>query len=339
MRKTRGGAHPGHRSHRASRRRALALVASALPAALARSADAAYPSRPIRFVAPFPSGGTTDLLARLIGARLGLALGQPIIVENRPGAAGTIGAEQAAKAAPDGYTLLLASNGTNTTLRDRPREGGNELLRAFTPVAKIAELPIVVVVSPSLGVATLDELLARARTMPGQLAYATSDIGSTSHLAAALLFRRANVALIHVPYSGTAAAVKDVIASEVPILFSHLGTVAPYLRDGRLKALAVTGTHRMPHFERIPTVAESGFDGFEVSTWHGVLVPIATPAPIVRRLHDELARIVAMPEMREDIERLGMEPSSATPERFAAEMEADAKRWSAVLRDLRTSDP
>jgi tripartite-type tricarboxylate transporter receptor subunit TctC len=326
-------------SHRVSRRRVLAWIAAALPGALAHAADAAYPNRPLRFVAPFPSGGTTDILARLIGARLALTLGQPVIVENRPGAAGTIGAEQAAKAPADGYTLLLASNGTNTSLGDRSREDGSELLRAFTPVAKLAELPIVVVVSPSLGIETLDELLSRARALPGRLAYATSDIGSTSHLAAALLFRRANVSLIHVPYSGTAAAVKDVIAGEVPILFSHLGTIAPYLRDGRLRALAVTGSHRMRHFERLPTVAESGFSGFDVSTWHGVLVPIATPERIVQRLHDELARIVARPDVRDEIERLGMEPSNASTERFAAEIEADAQRWSAVLRDLRKSEP
>jgi tripartite-type tricarboxylate transporter receptor subunit TctC len=324
---------PGGRDHSPARRRVVALCALALSAPVTRAAEGAYPSRPIRCIAPFPAGGTTDLLARLIGARLGLALGQPVIVENRPGAAGAIGNEQAARAAPDGYTLLLASNGISASLRDRQGVGSSELLRAFAPVAKLAQLPIVVVVSPSARIGTLAALIARAKAEPGMLAFATSDIGSTSHLAATLLFRRAGVSLIHVPYPGTAAAVKDVLAGEVPVLFTHLGTVVSYLRDGRLKALAVTGTRRMRHFEDVPTVAESGYPGFDVTTWHGMLVPAATPGAIVRRLHDELARIVASADVRDELERLGMEPSVETVEEFAAAIEADAERWASVIRD------
>jgi tripartite-type tricarboxylate transporter receptor subunit TctC len=241
--------------------------------------------------------------------------------------------EYAARAAPDGYTIFLANNGTNAILRSRRRADGADLQHSFTPVIKLVSLSIVIVATPSLHVSTLAELMERARSVPDTLAFATGDLGSTSHLAASLLFQRAHVKLIQVPYAGTALAVKDVLAGEVPVLFTHLGTVASNLRAGRLRALAVTGSHRMSAFPEIPTVAESGFPGFDVITWHGVLVPTGTPRETALRLHDELEKIMLLPEVRDQVVQLGMEPETSTPEQFAAELDNDVERWAEVMRD------
>jgi len=322
---------------RTGRRRCIQLIALAAPgwllSRIVSGNEARYPSRPIRCIIPFPVGGSSDLLARIIGAQLGEALGQPIVIESRPGAAGAIAMDYAARAAPDGYTLFLANNGTNVVLPSHRRTSARDLQLSFTPVAKLVSLPIVIVAPRASGVTTLRSLLERARRSPDALAFATSDVGSTSHLAASLLFRRAGVKLVHVPYAGTALAVKDVLSGEVQLLFTHLGTVASLLRSGHLVALAVTGNHRMPAFPDVPTVAESGFPGFDVTTWHGVLVPVGTPQEIVMRLHGELARIMQLPEVREQISALGMESDDATPERFAAELAIDVERAAKFIRD------
>lgn len=312
--------------------RVLAVVlaaagATALPVAAQEPGD--YPSRPIRIIIPNTSGGTSDILARLIGARLGDAIGQPIVVESRPGAAGRIALEYMAKAAPDGYTLLLGNNGTNAIVQSADAADA----RAPVPVVKLASLAIVVAATPALGVKTLPELIERARRMPGALAYASSGIGSTSHLAAALLSQRARITMLQIPYAGTASAVKDVLAGEVPLIFTHLGTVATLIRAGQIVALAVSGPRRAAAFPDVPTIAESGFPGFDVVTWHGVLVPPGTPRAIVMRLHAELIRILAMPELREELSSLGMEPLGGTPEAFAADIAADRKHWASVIRD------
>jgi tripartite-type tricarboxylate transporter receptor subunit TctC len=319
-----------------SRRRCIQLIALATPGwffSRIVTGEGRYPNRPIRCIIPFPVGGTSDLLARLVGAQLGEALGQPIVVESRPGAAGGIAMDYATRAAADGYTLFLASNGTNVVLRNHRRTSALDLQLWFTPVAKLVSLPIVIVASRTLGAATLPAMLERASRAPDALAFATSDVGSTSHLAASLLFRRAGVKLVHVPYAGTALAVKDVLGGEVQLLFTHLGTVASLLRSGRLLALAVTGNHRMPAFPDVPTVAESGFPGFDVTTWHGVLVPVGTPPEIVVRLHGELARIMRLPEMRERVTALGMEPDEGTPEQFAAELAVDVEQAAKFILD------
>ena len=287
-----------------------------------------YPSRPIRFITP-NAGGSGDMLARLIGARLGEAMGQPVVVESRSGAAGRIAREYTAKAAPDGYTLFLGNNGTNAILKSADAADATTLV----PVVKLASLAIVVAANPALGVRTLPEMVERARRKPGALAYASSGIGSTSHLAAALLSQRARIKMLQIPYAGTASAVKDVLAGEVPLIFTHLATVATLIRAGQLRALAISGTHRAAAFPDVPTVAESGFPGFDVATWHGVLVPPGTPRDIVMRLHAELMRILAAPELREQLANLGMEPLGDTPEEFAADIQADRKHWADVIRD------
>jgi tripartite-type tricarboxylate transporter receptor subunit TctC len=318
-----------------SRRRLLAaaLAACVWPHRTALAADEdRYPGHAIRLILPSPVGGTSDLLGRLVGTHLSQALGVPVVVESRPGAAGRIALEQAAVAAPDGYTLFLANNGVSAIVPGELEAQRSELERAFTPVAKLVSLPIVIVVNPSLGVRSLADLIARARSGPGTQSYASGGVGSTSHMAARLLFKRAGVTLTHIPYAGTSSALKDVLAGEVPILFTHLGTVATLLRGGRLRAVAVTGPHRMAEFPGVGTVAEAGYAGFDVTTWHGVVVPAGTPRAIVLRLHDELVRIVALPEVGAQFALMGMEPAGGTPEQFAAEIDADVRRWAEVIR-------
>jgi tripartite-type tricarboxylate transporter receptor subunit TctC len=326
--------------HARARRRVLCAIAAAPWFARgARAADAArYPNRPIRLVLPSTVGGTSDLIARLIESRLAEALGQPIVIEARPGASGRIALERVAGAAPDGYTLLLANNGVNAIVPARREAEGQDGAQSFAPVSLLARLPIVIVVTPALAADSLKTLVALARRAPGRLSYASSGGGSTSHLAAALLFQRADVRLVHVPYSGTSVAVKDVLSGEVPVLFSHLGTVAALVRAGQLRALAVTGDHRMADFPDLPTVAESGYPGFDITTWHGIVAPANTPRDIVMRLNAELARVVAHADVRRQLAAMGMEPAAGTPEQFAAAINADVMRQAALMRGLPLAD-
>jgi tripartite-type tricarboxylate transporter receptor subunit TctC len=305
----------------------LLVSAGAAPAFAQSTGD--YPVRPIHFIIPNTVGGTSDILARLIGARLSDAMGQPVIVESRPGAAGRIALDHMSKAAPDGYTILLGNNGTNAIVPGAQAADDS----ALVPVIKLASLAIVIAATPRLEVKSLTDAIERARRKPDSLAYASSGIGSTSHMAAALLSRRAGIKLLQVPYAGTASAVKDVLAGEVPLIFTHLATVATLIRAGQLRALAVTGLHRTAAFPDIPTVAESGFPGFDVVTWHGVLAPPGTPREIVMRLHAELARIVATEDMHAQLTNMGMEPLSGTPEEFAADIKADRQHWATVIHD------
>ncbi len=291
-----------------------------------------YPNRPIRLILPSTAGGTSDLLGHLVAAQLGEAIGQPVVLELRPGAAGRIAADMVARAAPDGYTLLLANNGTNAIVPGGRGTATVDLTKDLAPVTLLARLPIVIVASVTLDVRTLRELLALARRSPGKLSFASGGAGSTSHIAATLLFRRAGVRLVHVPYSGTSAAVKDVLSGEVPVMFTHLGTVAGLIGAAQLRALAVTGDHRMSDFPAVETVAEAGFAGFDVTTWHGIMVPAGSPRAVVLRLHEALARIVARPDVRGQLAAMGMEPLGSGPEQFAVELDADVRRWTEVIR-------
>jgi tripartite-type tricarboxylate transporter receptor subunit TctC len=293
-----------------------------------------WPSRTTRLIVPFPAGGGIDALARLLAARLSDAVGQPVVVENHPGAAGNRGSELVAKAAPDGYTLIVGAN-SMTINPALPGTRAPDPLRAFMPVTKLVTIPVVVAVTPSFEARTLEELLALARKAPRRLAYANQGIGTTSHMAATLLALRAGVEFLQIPYNGPGSVVKDVITGEIPIVFSSTGTTAPFVRSGQLRALAVTGSRRSSALPDVPTVAESGFPGFEVSSWYGVLAPAGTPPEIVGRLHGELVRILALPDVREMLARQGMYPIGNTPAQFAAEISADVERWSRVVREAR----
>ena len=296
--------------------------------------DNRYPNRPIRLILPSTAGGSSDLLARMILPYMVEALGAPVVIDLRPGAAGRIAVDVAADAAPDGYALLMANNATSTLAPDPHGGAAQDPLKAFAPVTRLVRVPILVAASPGLGVSTLAELIDRARAMPGKLSYASGGIGSTSHLAASLLWKRAGVTLLHVPYAGTSAGVRDVLGGIVPVLFTHPGTVAPLVRDGRLRALAVSGRRRLPEYPGIETVAEAGYKGFDVTTWQGIVAPAGTPRAIVMRLHDELARIIALPEVRRQLAALGMEADAGTPEQFATDIAAEARQWAEVTRSL-----
>ncbi|MGE5090280.1 MAG: Bug family tripartite tricarboxylate transporter substrate binding protein, partial [Candidatus Levyibacteriota bacterium] len=247
---------------------------------------------------------------------------------------GQIAVDYVRGAAPDGYTLLLANNGANAIVPSERGAARAGPMAEFAPVTMLARLPIVVVVGPALDVTTLAQLIEHARAAPGKLFYASGALGSTSHTAATLLFRRAGVHVVDVPYAGTSVAVKDVLAGEVPVLFTHLGTVATLIEAGRLRALAVTGSHRMAGFPDLRTVAECGYPGFDVTTWHGVAAPPGTARGIIARLHDALARIVGRDDVRRQLAAMGMEPVGDTPEAFARAIASDVRQWAEVFRTL-----
>jgi len=305
----------------------------AAPAQSATTDTAPWPSRPIRIVVPFAAGTFVDVLSRLIGAKLSDALGQPVIIDNRPGASGNIASELVANSPPDGYTLL--NGGVFITML--PAIGAPHAVdpAAFAPITRLTNAPMVIVVHPSFGVRTLTQLIARARREPGRVTYATSGIGTTPHLAAAMLEQRAGVEMLHVPYSNTNAALKDVVAGEIPVMFTFLGTVDALLRGGQLLPLAVTSDRRDQAWPAIPTVAEQGFPGFEAATWSGLLAPAGTPAEIIDRLYRECARIIAQPDVRERIIAVGNEPVGNTPEQFAQEIRNDAPRWKEIADKAR----
>ncbi len=309
-------------------------LATALGAALG-VADAAppapYPNRPIHLVVPFTAGNQLDVFARVIGDRLSESMGQPVVVENRPGVSGNAASEVVAKAAPDGYTLLVS--GVLITLL--PLTYGSRAVdpvAAFAPVTRLAQQPIVIAVNGSLNVNSLGDLIALARREPGRIAYATSGVGTAQHIAMTMLSQRAGVELLHVPYANSGQLIANVLSGDVPIAMSFPGTVEPHLKSGRLRALAVTGAQRALAWPDVPTVAESGFPGFEMQSWAGVLAPAGTPPEIIDRLHREIVRILTIPEVRQVFLTQSAEPVGNTPEQFAAEIKASVARWAPVVK-------
>jgi tripartite-type tricarboxylate transporter receptor subunit TctC len=290
-----------------------------------------YPNRSIRIVVPFAAGTQLDLAGRIIAAKLTDAVGQPVVVDNRPGASGNIGSEVVARAAPDGYTLLL----TGSFITSLPSTMGSRAvdpITAFAPISKISEPPMMIVVNPALNVNSLDELIALARKAPGKIAYSTPGVGTSQHLAATMLQQRTGIELLHVPYANGGQALNDVVSGVVPVYFSYIGNVEAFLRNGQLKALAVATGKRASNWPDIPTVAEQGYKDFAVTSWNCVLAPAGTPPGIVERLHAELARIVQQPEVRTKFLAMGAEPMSNTPEQFSAEIKNAVARWSDIAK-------
>jgi tripartite-type tricarboxylate transporter receptor subunit TctC len=293
--------------------------------------DATYPSRPIRIVVPFGGGTQMDITARLVGAKLGEALAQPVIVENRPGASGNIGSDVVAKAPPDGYTLLM----TGSLITLLPSTLGSiavDPVESFAPITKLAEPPIVIVSSPSLGVKTLSELVALAARRPGKITYATAGVGTVQHLIATVIARKAGVDLVHVPYANTGQALKDVVAGEVAVYFTFLGPIDAQLRSGQLNALAVASKRRLRAWPDIPTVVELGYEEATADPWNGVLAPAGTSPAIVDRLYRELARIVQQHDVRERFEQMGMEPVALSPDQFRDEIRESVARWPPIVK-------
>jgi tripartite-type tricarboxylate transporter receptor subunit TctC len=291
-----------------------------------------YPARPVKMVVPFSPGGPNDIIARLIGNKLGEALGQQMVIDNRPGGGGNIGTDAVAKAPPDGYTLLSAGPGSlimNPVLMKVPYDTA----RDFAPVSLMAHAPNVLVVHPSVPAKTVKGLHALARAQPGRLNYASSGPGSSAHVAVALFASMAHIDITHVPYRGTGPAVNDLVAGQVQLAIVGIPPVLPHVKNGRLRALGVTGKTRSPELPDVPTVDEAGVPGYVVNLWYGLLVPTGTPQAIVTRLASEVTRIVRAPEMREKLAAAGAEPGGGTPEDYAAVIRADTVLWTRVIRE------
>ena len=295
------------------------------------AADGDYPNRPIKIVVPFAAGTQLDLTGRIVAAKLADAVGQPVVIENRPGASGNIGSETVAKAVPDGYTLLLTGSFITSLPSTMGRRAVNPIA-AFAPITKISEPPMLIVVNPALHVNTLDELIALARKEPGKVAYSTPGVGTTQHLAAMMLQQRTGIELLHVPYANGGQALNDVVSGVVPVYFSFIGAVESFLRSGQLKALAVATGRRATNWPDVPTVAELGYKDFAVTSWNCLLAPAGTPPEVVERLHRELARIVQQPDVRTQFLTMGSEAMSNTPEQFSAELRAAVAHWSDVAK-------
>jgi len=322
----------------AAMRRAIGIAATATialgslgPTLTAQAADAgACPNRAIRIVVP-AAAGAADLPARVVGAKLADALGQAVTIENRPGGSYNIASDIVAKAPADGYTLLFTTS-VITLLPSTLGKVAVDPLTSFAPITKLAGVPLVIVAHPSLGVATLHELLALARQRPGRIAYATQGVGTIAHMTATMIAQRAGVELLHIPYVNTGQALKDVPNGEVPVYFSFRGTIDAPLSNGQLRGLAVASTRRMQAWPDIPTVVELGFSEAAVDPWYGVLAPAGTPPEIVDRLYGELANIIRQPDIRERFAQLGMELVGSTPEQFAAEIRGAVARWPAIVK-------
>ena len=289
-----------------------------------------YPAKPVRFIVPLAPGGGADTFARFLARPLAQSLGQQVIVENRPGASGTIGGEYVVRSTPDGYTLLIGGTGqlvASLTQRKIDME------RDFTPIALAMDQPYLLVVHPSLPVRSVPELVKFVRARPGEIIYASAGMGSAGHIAMELLRAAMAVEMLHVPYKGAGAALADVVAGQVPIIFSSpLGTV-PLVKAGRLRPLAVSGSHRMAALPEVPTVAESGFKGFSTAAFLGLLGPVGMPRDIVARLSADVVKIVQRPESREWLLRQGAEPAPGTPEQLAERIRSDLKRMHKLIRE------
>ena len=287
----------------------------------------------VRFVVGFTPGGPSDILARALGAKLADTLGQPIVVENRPGAGGNLAAEVVAKSTPDGNTWLLGNNSilaTNAALYSRL---GYDPVKDFAPVALVGIQPNMLVVHPSVPVHSVAELIAYAKQHPGKLNYASTGAGVASHLSAELFKAMAGVDMVHVPYKGAQPALTDVIAGQCQVMFATSASAIPYVKAGRLRALAVTTAKRSPSLPELPTVSEAGVPGFESITWHGVVVPSQTPAPVVDRLNRAINTALGQHDLRERLEGLGVEVAGGSPQDFAAYIAREIPKWTKVVKD------
>ena len=310
--------------------RLLACVSLVFASAFAHAQS--WPARPVKMIVPFPAGGPTDVMTRVLSDKLSQALGQPVVVENRPGAGGSIGADLVAKSAPDGYTLLMATGSTHSVgpyLQKLQYDPSTD----FTPVTYVGYATNILLVSPKLGVNNVRELIEYAKKEPGRLTYATSGIGSVAHLTSEMFGNMAGVKLTHVPYKGTQLSINDMISGQVGILFDNVMTAKPHVDSGRLKGIAISSLQRSSIVPNMPTVAESGLPGFDSSNWFGVFGPAKMPPPIVERIDRELNRILADPAIKERFATLGFEITGGHAKELVAIMQGEAAKWSKVIRD------
>jgi tripartite-type tricarboxylate transporter receptor subunit TctC len=313
--------------------RTLRFVFALLALALASSAAAqSYPDKPIKMIIGFPPGGAPDVVARLLGQKLAESLGQPIVMDHATGAGGNIAMERLSKAAPDGYTLGFLVNG-QLVINPSLYKLTYDPAKVFAPISQVTVTPNLLVVNNAVPAKTIQELVALARAKPGELTFASGGTGTGNHMAAELLKSVARVDIRHIPYKGVLPAVPDLIGERVTMMFSPMPVVLPYVRDGRLRGIAVTSLQRAASVPEIPTVAESGYPGFDVTIWYAVLAPAGTPPAIVRRLHQEIVKALAQPDVRAKLADQGLEPIGNTPEELAAVIRSETSTWARVVRD------
>jgi tripartite-type tricarboxylate transporter receptor subunit TctC len=312
--------------------RGAALVLTvALCAGAVDAAAQGWPSKPIKYVVPFAPGGTTDLLARTISEKLSVALGQPVVVENKPGAGGGVGADFTAKSAPDGYTIMGGTISTHAINASLYSNLPYDPVKDFVAITLIARLPNMLVINPSIPANNVSELIALMKANPGKYTFASSGNGTSQHLSGELFKSMAGVDMQHIPYKGSPPALQDVVGGQVSMTFDNITTALPLAKAGKLRALAVTTTKRSAAAPDVPTLAESGLPGFEVGSWQGVFAPAGTPSEIVRRLNAEIVKIINTPEVREKLVALGADPVGDTSEQFTAYVKTEVVKWSEVV--------
>jgi tripartite-type tricarboxylate transporter receptor subunit TctC len=312
-------------------KRALLLGAAALWAAQAVQAQN-YPVKPIRLIVPFTPGGTSDILGRAVGQKLSEAWGQPVIVDNVAGAGGSVGADRVAKAAPDGYTLLMGHIGTLAVNPAIYPKLPYDPVKNFTPVAWVASVPNVLAVHPSVPAKSLKELVALAKAKPGQLNYGSGGNGSAAHLATEYLKLQSQTSMVHVPYRGTAPAMADLVAGQIQLVFTGAPAVLPFVKSGQLRALAVSSSKRLETLPDVPTVAESGYKGFEADQWYGIVAPAGTPPDIVNKLNAQINKALESSELKARLQSEGAIAMPSSPEAFGALIVREIARWKPVVK-------
>ncbi|KQT08040.1 tripartite tricarboxylate transporter substrate binding protein [Ramlibacter sp. Leaf400] len=312
----------------------VAALASLFPAAAsAQGADAdSYPSKPVRIVVPFAAGGSTDLVARLLADKLSTELKQPFVVDNRGGAGGNIGADAVAKAPADGYTLLMGTTGVLAINQHLYKSMSYDAGKDFTPVSYTSLITNILVVPQAMPARNVEELIAMARSKPGHLSFASSGAGSSTHLSAELFKAMAGVDILHVPYKGSSQALTDVVAGQVTMLFDNAPSSLGFVQQGKLRALAVTSTKRLPMLPDVPTLDEAGVKGYESLSWSGIVAPAATPRPVVTKLNRAIDRVLKMDDVRQKLAAMGVEPVGGAPEAFSRHIRVENEKWGKVVK-------
>ena len=322
----------------ATRRFALGSIASAvvLGAGLLGGTSAlaqAYPTKPVTIIVPFAAGGTTDILARIIGQALTAELGQSVVVDNRAGAGGNIGGQAAAKATPDGHTLFMGTVGTHAINASLYKKMPFDPVKDFAPLTRVANVPNLLVANPAQPYKSVKDLIAYAKANPGKVNFGSSGNGSSIHLSGELFKSLAKVDMQHVPYKGSAPAVTDLLGNQIGIMFDNMPSAIQHVRSGKLVPLAVTTAKRSPELPSVPTIAEAGVPGYEATSWFGMFAPAGTPAPVLAKLNAAIVKVLAQPDVKKKINEQGAEVYSETPEQFAAFIQAESVKWGKVVKE------
>ena len=311
----------------------LAMLATGALALAPFAAQAqAFPSKALTIVVPFSAGGTTDILARVVGQFMSKDLGQPVVIDNRPGAGGNIGAQMVARAAPDGYTLLMGTVGTHAINQSLYKKLAFDPIKDFAPVTRVALVPNLLVAHPSQPFKTVKELVAYAKANPGKVTFASSGSGSSIHLSGEMFQQLAGVEMQHVPYKGSAPALTDLLGGQTAIMFDNMPSVIGHVRAGKLRPIAVTTPTRSPALPDVPTIAESGVPGYSATSWSGILAPAATPAPVIAKLNASILKALADPEVKKKLAEQGAEPHGEKPEQFAEFIRSETAKWGQTVK-------